>query len=106
MFYAKDNVSQKIDIYLALLDKSVTEGSSSNYWSFFTSAFTEAHELAAGRKTHFQVNNDWYDVVSLLLRNNFDYFRDLNVDQIDNKVFIDVKNFMTTLKQSNSVVNG
>lgn len=106
MFYAKDNVSQKIDIYLALLDKSVNEGSKSNYWSFFTKAFTDAHELAAGTKTYFEVNNDWYDVVSLLLRDNLAYFKDLKVDQIDKKVFIDVKTFMSTLKQSNSIVAG
>ncbi len=99
-------MSQKIDIYLALLDKSIDEGSNSNYWTFFTNAFTDAHQLATGAKTYFDVDNDWYDVVSLLVRNNLEYFKGLNPHQIDSKVFADVKTIMSSLKHSNTEING
>ena len=106
MFYAKGNMSQKIDIYLALLEKSISEGNHSNYWTFFLSAFEDAHKVATGVKTYFDVDNDRYDVVSMLVKNNHKYFEDLNVQQIDNKVFTDVKTFMKTLKQTNTQLNG
>jgi len=106
MFYAKGNMSQKIDIYLALLEKSISEGNNSNYWTFFAHAFEDAHKVATGAKTYFDLESDRYDVVSMLLQNNLKYFKDLNVQKVDKKVFIDVKTFMTSLKQSNSLVNG
>ncbi len=104
MFYAKDNASTKIDIYLALLEKSINEGSNGNYWSFFTNAFTLAHELAVGSKTFFDVETDAYDVVNILVKNNSDYFKTLDPGKINMNTFSDVKNFMGSLRQSNSVI--
>jgi hypothetical protein len=104
MFYAKDNASTKIDIYLALLEKSINEGNTSNYWGFFTNAFTLAHELAIGHKTFFDIETDSYDVVNILVKNNLDYFKTLEPDKISMSTFSDVKKFMGSLRQSNTVI--
>lgn len=105
MFYAKGNVSQKLDVYLALLEKTISDSSNSNrYRIFFTDAFKNAHDLAVGSKSYFELDNDLYDVVDLLLRDNEDYFKQLDVTKIDDNVFIDVKNFMGSLRQANSLI--
>jgi hypothetical protein len=103
MFYAKGNVSQKLDVYLALLEKTITE-SNSSYRIFFIDAFKDAHELAIGNKSFFDLNNELYDVVNILLKDNSDYFKKLDVNNIDNNVFSDVKSIMGSLKQANTVV--
>jgi hypothetical protein len=104
MFYAKGQVSQKIDVYSALLDKSLSDGTSSSYWKFFENAFHDAHSLATGSKTHFQIDRNAYDLVSILFKSNAKYFKDLDVSKIDDRVFLDVKTFIQSLKQSNSVI--
>jgi hypothetical protein len=105
MFYAKGNVSQKLDVYLALLEKTIGDSSSSSgYRTFFTAAFKNAHDLAVGSKSYFDLDNDLYDVVDLLLRDNEDYFKRLDISKIDDSVFLDVKNFMGSLRQSNSLI--
>lgn len=104
MFHAKGQVSQKIDVYSALLEKSLTDGTSSSYWKFFQSAFQDAHSLATGSKNLFQINRDAYDLVSILFKTNAKYFKDLDVSKIDDQVFEDVKTFMKSFKQSNSIL--
>jgi hypothetical protein len=106
MFYAKSNPKQKIEIYLTLLDKSLHEGSTSNYWNFFVNAFSNAHLLASGKKTYYDVDRKMYDIVKVLVQSNPSFFRDLDVNTISDKTFINVRNFIGTLKESKTVVNG
>jgi hypothetical protein len=109
MFYAKSNVSQKLDVYSALLDRAIDEGDNSNYRVFFTNAFIDAHDLANDSKTFLEVDTNIYDFVYILFKSNSEYFKHLDKSKIREKKFQDevfktVKEFIGTLRQGNNIV--
>jgi|GEM_PF-5323547 hypothetical protein len=103
MLYAKSNVSQKLDIYSALLQRAIDEGDKSSYRVFFKTAFEAAHDLTDG-KSFLEIDKSIYDVVYILFKSNFDYFKALDKSKIDDKVFEDVKNIFGTLRHDNKLV--
>jgi hypothetical protein len=107
MFYAKSNVSQKLDVYSALLQRAIDEGDNSSYRTFFVNAFKEAHDLANDSKSFLDVDKSIYDVVYILFRTNGSYFKSLdNIDDrgVQDRVFEDVKKIFGTLRESNTLV--
>lgn len=78
MIYANRNRSNDIELYVSMLDDLLQHRNSDNARSLFERIIHNTHCVVNGKMSFYSIDNDIYDVVSLLISQHSEYFKEPN----------------------------
>ncbi|GEO05614.1 hypothetical protein AAE02nite_32780 [Adhaeribacter aerolatus] len=96
MYYSHTIEDNKIGLFTSFV-KSLIEGRQ-EYKPVVNNVIEEAHALALGNKTLFNIDRDSYPIVVLLEENDPDFFKTVDSNKADEGVYQKVLNILTEQK--------
>lgn len=104
MFLSRQNSQDQFIIYRSLLNELI-ENRNTVTKEIIDGIIIETSDLVNDRKSHYQVNNNNYSLVSFLAINYKSYFKNLKREDINDETYLKIKSYIEEDNYT-TVVNG
>lgn len=99
MFFAQQASNVDLSIYLTMVNQILDEDEQ-GFVEYLQNIIKTAHHLAKGEITHYQVSNDIYDIVNILVKTNSLYFKQIDPKHIDKRVYQTIQSILKTQQEN------
>lgn len=93
MYFAKNNSLDKFELYLSFLSE-IINSDNTKYKIVFYNIFKEVQQLSKGEIDYSKISSETFDIVSVLMFNHTDYFKNINLNDLKVENYQDVLAFL------------